>query len=57
MSSTFARKDKWVAFTEELRVIFDDGLRVIVKDQDGNIMFDGSRWLFDQCWIKGYFGE
>jgi hypothetical protein len=38
-----------------LQVAFDDGERVIVKNEDGNVMFDGSRWLFDQCWKRGWF--
>lgn len=39
----------------ELMVVFDDGERVIVHDEDGKVAFSGSRWLFDKCWERGFF--
>ena len=39
----------------QLSVVFDDGDRVVVHDDDGNVAFSGSRWLFDQCWSRGFF--
>lgn len=50
-----ARVGGWWVFDEDLRVVFDDGKRVVVHNQDANVMFDGTRWLFDQCWKRGYF--
>jgi len=42
---------------ERLMVCFDDGMRVIVKDDEGNVFLNCSRWLFDQCWRRGFFEE
>lgn len=39
----------------ELMVVFDDGERVIVHDEDGKVAFSGSKWLFDKCWERGFF--
>lgn len=55
--STFARQDKWVTFVESLLVVYSDGERVIVKNEEGNIMLDCSRWLFEQCWQRGWFHD
>lgn len=32
-----------------------DGTRVLVRNFTGNILFDGTLWLFEQCWRRGYF--
>lgn len=42
---------------EELQTIYDDNIRVIVKDATGSIMFDGSKFLFKECFKKGIFIE
>jgi len=28
-----------------------------VKDDEGNVFLNCSRWLFDQCWLRGFFEE
>lgn len=40
---------------DNITVIFDDGNRVIAKNWDGSVMFDGSKWLFNKCFEHGYF--
>lgn len=39
----------------ELRVVFNDGTRIVIKDDEGNVAFDGTVWLFEQCWERGWF--
>lgn len=55
VAHSFARTSKWLTFSESLQVVYADDSRVMVKDQDGNVMFDGTRWLFEQCWRRGWF--
>ncbi len=38
-----------------LAVVFFDGERVVVHDEDGKKAFDGSVWLFNKCWERGFF--
>ena len=40
---------------EPVFVKFSDGIRVVFTNIDGNVMFDGTHWLFDQCVALGYF--
>lgn len=54
--SAFFRRS-WMFPRERLMVCFDDGTRVIVKDDEGNVFLNCSRWLFDQCWLRGFFEE
>lgn len=52
--SAFFRRTK---HREELMVVFDDGQRVIVKNQEGNVMLDTSRFVFDETWKRGWFTD
>ena len=49
--NTFRRTHK----DDNLAVVFDDGHRMIVVNGSGNVMFDGTKWLFEACWARGYF--
>lgn len=39
---------------EELHVSFDDGERVILVNDDGNVMMNCSKWLFEECRRRGF---
>jgi len=54
--SPFFRR-RWIFPMERLMVCFDDGRRVIVKDDNGNVHLNCSRWLFDQCWKRQWFED
>lgn len=54
---TFRRAIAGWAWGDELMAVFDDGRRVIVKNQDGNVMLDCSRFVFDECWKRGWFTD
>lgn len=51
----FARPNHRGGQPESLMVVYNDGARVIVKNEEGNVMLDCSRWLFEQCWKRGWF--
>lgn len=53
MIRLFNRTDK----LEALFVVKDDGMRVVVFNQEGNTMLDVSRALYDECWKRGYFED
>lgn len=39
---------------KSLSVAFDDGYRVVVTNESGNEVFNGTAWLFEACWAIGY---
>jgi hypothetical protein len=47
----------WLFPRERLMVCYDDGSRVVVKDADGNVFLNCSRWLYETCWQRGYFED
>lgn len=52
------RKQILRGFREQFEPVFEafnDGTRVVITSIDGNVMFDGTQWLFDQCLALGYF--
>lgn len=42
---------------EALFATIADDRRVRVRNQNNNLMFDGTEWLYDECWKRGYFGD
>lgn len=41
--------------TQALTESFNDGVRVILVNINGNVMFDGTVALIEWCFEKGYF--
>ena len=54
-NSPFFRRS-WT-FPNEMLVALSDGDRVRVIDYEGNVFLNCSRWLFEKCWMRGWFED
>ena len=44
-----------VTFAEYLQTVYNDGERVIVKNEQGNVMLNCSHAVYQACWDRGWF--
>ena len=45
----------WYWADNKLYCVFDDGQRLILTNSVGNVMFNGTYWLANQCLKRGWF--
>jgi hypothetical protein len=51
------RKLYYATIPQSLHIAFDDGERLELRNNLGNVMFIGTRRLYEQCIQRGWFRE